>query len=254
MSTAIPAHARALTVLLAVGAAGCAAASEEVVVSAAASLRPALEEAARAYAGDGGARVLVNAASSSSLARQIVEGAPVDVFISADAAQMAAVARAGRIVAGTRVDLLSNQLALVAPAGGSLDIESLADLADPDVRRIGMGDPAAVPVGVYARELLEAHGLWERLREKVVPGGSVEMTLAAAESGNVDVAFVYLTDARRSRRVRILMTITAGQGPRIVYPAAVVTGGRNQAGGRRFLEYLSGEGRAVLAAHGFGTP
>lgn len=252
MSTGFAPGARCL--LVAVLAAGCRAPAGEVLVSAASSLRPALEAAGRAYTAAGGERVLVNTASSSSLARQIVEGAPVDLFISADRRQMDIVEQAGRLAAGTRVNLLTNQLAVVAPADRPIELADLEGLTGEGIRRIGMGEPTAVPAGVYARQLLESRGLWEPLRPKVVPGGSVEMVLAAAESGNVDVAFVYLTDARRSPRVRTLLVVGAGEGPAIVYPAAVVTTGRNGAGARRLLGYLEHEGRAVFARYGFGTP
>jgi molybdate transport system substrate-binding protein len=243
-----------LTAALAVAAVGCGGAPHEVLVSAAASLRPAIEEIGGAYRASGGDAVLVNTASSSSLARQIVAGAPVDLFISADERQMDAVEAAGRVAAGTRVVLLSNQLAVVAPADAPARLDSLDGLVEADVRRIGIGEPTAVPAGVYARELLTAKGLWERLQPKMVPGGSVETVLAAAGSGNVDVAFVYLTDAKRSRRVRTLLVVGVDEGPRIVYPAAVLVGGRNEAGARRFLEYLTRQGRAVFSRHGFGTP
>lgn len=234
---------------------GCGVATDSVVVSAASSLRPAIEEIAAEYAASGGAPVVVNAASSSTLARQIAQGAPADLFVSADARQMDVVEQSGRVASGTRVNLLSNRLAVVAPSAGATSLERLEDLAGDDIRRIGVGEPTAVPAGVYARELLANHGLWKRLEPKLVPGGSVEMVLAAAESGNVDAAIVYLTDARRSSRVRTLLVVEVGEmTPRVVYPAAVLTGGQNEAGARRFLAYLQGEGRAVFTAHGFGEP
>ena len=242
-----------LALVLTVGL-GCRRDPAEVLVSAAASLRVPLEEIAREYSNAGRGRIVLNTASSSSLARQIREGAPVDLFVSADTAQMAAVEGAGRIVEATLVDLLANQLAVIAPTHADVTVNSLEDLTAPGVARIGMGDPSAVPVGVYARRLLAARGLWDRLQPKVVPGRSVEMTLVATEAGHVDAAFVYLTDARRSTRVQTLLVVAPDDGPRIVYPAAVVRGG-NEAGARRFLDHLqTAAGRAVFTRLGFVEP
>lgn len=242
---------RLALVLGAIASAGCASGPSEVLVSAAASLRVPLEEIARVYANAGGDRVALNTASSSALARQIVEGAPVDLFVSADEAQMDVVARAERIVPESRVDLLSNQLAVVAPTSSALTVGELEALASPEVRRIGMGDPDGVPAGVYAKQALDARGLWDRVHSKVVPGRSVEAVLAAAENGHVDVAFVYATDARRSDQVGTLLVIAPDDGPRIVYPAAIVRGG-DQSRARRFLDYLRGdEAQAVFARFGF---
>jgi len=252
MSTSFVQAGRTMVALAVVAAVGCRETSSEVVVSAASSLRLPLEEISRTYADTGSDRIVLNSGSSSSLARQIVEGAPVDLFISADEAQMETVARAGRIVAGTRADLLSNQLAVIAPSDASVPVTRLEDLTAPEIRRIGMGDPAAVPVGVYARQLLTTSGLWHRVQSKVIPAGTAEIALAAAEAGHVDVAFVYLTDARRSSRVRTLLIIAPEAGPRIVYPAAVVLGGENQTGARRFLEYLRGpDAKAAFTRYGF---
>lgn len=240
------------TALAGVAAAACRQTDSDVLVSAASSLRVPLEEISQMYAKVGGERIVLNTGASSLLARQIVDGAPVDLFLSADEAQMATVEQSGKIVSGTRVELLSNQLAVVAPSAGDAVVNDLNDLTAPAVRRIGIGNPAAVPVGVYARQLLEARGLWERVQPKVVPAGTAEMALAAAEAGHVDVAVVYLTDARRSSRVRTLLVIARDQGPRIAYPAGIVPSGGNEPGARRFLEYLRGaEAKTVFRRYGF---
>ena len=240
------------TAMAGMAGAGCREADSDVLVSAASSLRVPLEELSRMYANRSGDRVVLNTGASSLLARQIVEGAPVDLFISADEAQMATVEHAGKIVPGTRVELLSNQLAVVAPSDGKAVVNDLNDLTAPTVRRVGMGNPAAVPVGVYSRQLLEARGLWERVQPKVVPAGTAEMALAAAEAGHVDAAFVYLTDARRSARVKTLLVIGRDEGPHIAYPAAIVPSGGNEPGARRFLQYLRGtEAQTLFTRYGF---
>ena len=235
-----------------IAAAGCRDTSSDVLVSAASSLRVALEEIAQTYVHNGGDHVVLNSGASSSLARQIVEGAPVDLFISADEVQMATAERAGKVIRGTRVDLLSNQLAIIAPSDSQLVVKDVTDLTAPDIRRIGMGNPAAVPVGVYTRDLLTKRALWERVQPKVIPFEAAEVALAAAEAGHVDVAFVYITDAQRSSRVRTLLVIPREQAPPIVYPAAIVPAGGHEQGARRFLDYLRGtEAKAVFTRHGF---
>ena len=140
------------------------AAMPAITVSAAVSLTESLQEIAKVYERAGG-RVSLNLAASNVLSRQIVNGAPADVFISADEAQMALVEKAGLIAAGSRVVLLRNQLAIVVRTDRSGDLASAAALASPDVKRIAIGDPDAVPAGVYARSYLERIGLFARLRQ-----------------------------------------------------------------------------------------
>ena len=161
----------AATVAVPAGAQG-----QEVLVSAAASLTDVLQQVAKAYEARSGDRLVLNVGASNTLARQIAAGARVDVFISADEAQMDAVA--AEIVPRTRVDLLSNQLAIAVPDDRPRTFRSARDLADPSIRRIALGDPAAVPAGVYARTYLQQIGVWAAIESKVVP--SVRMSLRNA--------------------------------------------------------------------------
>lgn len=188
------------------------------------------------------------------LARQIVHGARVDIFISADEAQMDLVERAGLVAAGTRVPLAGNRLVLVAPASNG-SLTSLQGLADPAVRRIAIGDPLAVPAGVYARRYLERAGLWEALRPKLVPTGSVRAALAAVANRATDAAFVYATDVRGVRDVRIVALIEGANAPAIVYPLCIVTSGMQTREALAFHAFLRGpQGAAVLQRHGFLEP
>jgi molybdate transport system substrate-binding protein len=190
---------------------------------------------------------------SNTLARQIAAGARVDVFISADAAQMNLVK--AHVDSSSRVDLLSNQLAIAVPAARPRRFSSARELADPAVRRIALGDPAAVPAGVYAKAYLERLGVWAAVEPKVVPTGSVRLALAAVENGAADAAIVYKTDIAAVRHVREAFVVPALEGPRIVYPAAVVRAGPNQDGGRRFLRFLrSAEATDVFERAGFLRP
>src|SRR5688572_12427907 len=159
---------------------------QEVLVSAAASLADVIATLARTYERQTGVRVVVNTGASNTLARQITAGATVDLFISADEAQMDAVR--SEVVAGSRVNLLSNQLAIAVPADRPRRLRSARELTDPAFKRIAMGDPTAVPAGVYAKAYLEKLGIWSTLAPSTVPSASVRLALAAVENGAADAA------------------------------------------------------------------
>lgn len=237
--------------VLAVALAWTAAAQPaDVVVSAAASLSGVLEQIGSLYQQRTGERLSVNPGASNTLARQIVAGARVDLFISADEAQMDTVER--MVVPGSRVDLLSNQLAIAVPDDRARTMASARDLLDPSIRRIAIGDPAAVPAGVYAKAWLERARVWKQVEPKLVPCGSVRLALAAVESGAVDAAIIYRTDILSARRTRQAFLVPAAEAPRIVYPAAVIRGGANTTGAERLLAFLRGaEAAAIFERAGF---
>src|SRR5688500_329224 len=217
---------------------------DEVLVSAASSLTEVMQRIAAAYEARTETRVVLNLGASNTLARQIAAGAPVDLFISADEAQMDAVR--SDIVAATRIDLLTNQLAVAVPADRPRQVRSARDLADPGFRRIALGDPAAVPAGVYARQYLERAGVWSLVQPKVIPAGSVRLALAAVESGAADAAIVYRTDIAAARGARLALVIPADAAARIVYPAAVVRSAPHAAAATRFLTFLRGREAAEI--------
>jgi len=227
-------------------------AARPLTVSAAISLTNVLEELAAAYAETGGGPVRFNFAGSNVLARQIVNGAPVDLFVSADEAQMDVVDRAGLIVGGSRVPLVGNRLAVVAARDRAGTIGAAFPVASAAIRRLAIGDPEAVPAGVYARQYLEMKGLWQAYSPRIIPTGHVRAALASVENGSADAAIVYVTDVESARRAVIVLTVASEDGPRIVYPAAVVTSGNNRAAAERFLSYLRGpEAAAIFARHNF---
>ena len=240
-----------LALILATSAASASAQQREVLVSAASSLTDVLQRLAVLYGQRSSDRLVLNLAASNTLARQVAAGARVDLFVSADDAQMDAVA--ADLIPGTRVDLLVNQLAIVVPDDRPARFTSARDLLGSAIRRIAMGDPAAVPAGVYARTYLQKAGLWETLQPKIVPAGSVRLALAAVESGAADAALVYMTDVATASRAHLAYAVPAAEGPRIVYPAAVLRTGRNPEGARRLLAFLrSAEAVAVFRRAGFG--
>ena len=222
----------------------------EVLVSAATSLADVMVPIARAYEMSSGTRLVVNTGASNTLARQIGAGAGVDVFISDDEAQMDIVRDA--IGDGTRADLLSNQLAIAVPADRLRSLRSARELAEPSFKRIALGDPAAVPAGVYAKAYLEQLGVWKQVEGKVVPTASVRLALAAVENGAADAAIVYRTDIASARRASLALVIPVAEGPRIVYPAAVIRTGRSRDAAVRFLTWLRGaDAAAIFRAAGF---
>jgi molybdate transport system substrate-binding protein len=226
---------------------GADAAEAPVTVSAAVSLTDALEEIAREYRKSTAEAVRFNFGGSNALSRQIVSGAPVDLFISADDAQMDVAVQAGVIDARTRIPLLRNRLAIVTLPGGP-GLTASAGLLQPIFRRIAIGDPAAVPAGVYARRYLERVGLWDRLSPKIVPVANVRAALAAVENGSADAAITYETDAATAKRARAAFVVAGDAAPLIVYPAAIVSRAPNRIGAERFLAYLRGAAASAIFA------
>ena len=242
---------RGLAILLALGGAP-AQAAEELHVFAAASLTEALEELAAQFEAQAGAKVLLNLGASSTLARQIQEGAPADVFLSADEAKMDVLEKGGLILPGTRRSVLSNTLVVVVPLDSALRIASPADLAGPRVRAIALAEPQTVPAGIYAKQYLRGLKLWSKVIDRVIPTENVRGALAAVASGNVDAGIVYKTDAAISKQVRVAFEVPVAEGPRISYPFAAVRSSPRPEAARRFLAFLeSAAGREVFARRGF---
>ncbi|MGO8701112.1 MAG: molybdate ABC transporter substrate-binding protein [Limisphaerales bacterium] len=228
-----------------------ASAAARVTVFAAASLADSLQEIAAAYEKQSGERIVFNFAASGLLARQIEEGAPADLFISADEAWADALETKGLIVKETRRDLLANSLVIVT-APDTAAVQSPGDLTHAAVKRVALGDPRTVPAGTYAKVYLEKSGLWPAIKSKVIPCANVRAVLAAVESGNVDAGLVYQTDAAISKNVRVAFAVPMGVGPRIVYPAALVKDAPQHDAAKQFLGYLAGkEAGAVFRRRGF---
>jgi len=223
-----------------------------VVVSVAASLSDAVGDVANVFEKQTGIQVLVNAAGSQILATQIIEEIPVDVFVSADERQMTRTIARGKMDEGSYLQLLSNQLVVVVPSDRLMGISRPDDLIAQSVRRIALGDPEAVPGGVYAREYLDKEGVWDVLKSKVVPTRNVRAALRAVEAGTVDAGVVYRTDARQSVDAVIAFDIPVGRGPRIIYPAAVSTEPPNPENAVQFFSFLqTAEAQQIFEAYGF---
>ena len=225
--------------------------ADDLFVSAAASLTDALKEIGAKFEKESNTKVVFNFGASSMLARQIEEGAPADVFLSADEAQMNRLQN--KIVSATRTDLLTNILVVIARKDSAQNLSQLSDLAKPEITRIAIADPQAVPAGVYAKEVLTKAKLWNTIEPKIAPTENVRATLAVVEAGNADTGFVYKTDAMISAKVRIALEIPAEFAPKIVYPAAIVADSRHQEQAQRFLAFLKNEEAGqVFRRLGFG--
>jgi len=192
--------------------------------------------------------------ASGVLIQQITQGAPVDVFASADQETMTRGVDQKLIDADTRRDFAANVLVLIAPAQGGPELRSLADLSRPDVKRIALGKIETVPVGRYTKQSLEAANLWTPLQPKFVQADSVRQVLDYVARGEVEAGFVYRTDAAIMAD-KVKVALVAGGHTPVTYPVAVVSESRQKALAKEFAEYLrSPAAQEVLARFGFAKP
>lgn len=227
-----------IPVFLGLVSAQTSARADEILVSAAASLTDVLKEISTAYQSKSLHKVNFTFGPSSTLSRQIEEGAPADIFFSADMPQMDTLDKNGRLEPGTRKNLLSNQLVIIVPEDSKVAISSPKDLLKAEVKKIALAEPTSVPVGVYSSKYLADEGLWDQVKPKVVPVQDVRATLAAVESGNVEAGFVYKTDAAVSKKVKIVFQVPIDKGPRITYPVAIVKESKRKDAARDFMNYV----------------
>jgi len=222
------------------------------LVSAAASLQDSLNEIIPLYEKTHpDNQILLNLGGSGTLELQIEQGAPADLFIAAAPQPMDALESKGLLLPGTRVNLLENQIVLIAPKGAT-NVSNFQDLARSDVRLVAMGDPRSVPAGMYAQKVLEALGLYESVRQKAVLGADVRQVLGYVETGSADAGIVYATDAAISQRVKIVAFAPANSTPPVIYPAAVLRASAHQDAARNFLLFLqSDQARAIFRRYGF---
>jgi len=222
-----------------------------LTISAAVSLTDAIQEIETSYRRDHPkVEVRNNFGSSGTLARQIEDGAPVDVFISAASKPMDELAARKLLAADSRRDLLRNSLVLIVPRDSKLG--SIQQLTDSSVRVIALGDPAGVPAGQYGQQTLASMHLLDGVQSKLVLAKDVRQVLAYVETGNADAGFVYATDALMSPKAKVAATAPESTHDPIVYPAAAIANGRHANVAREFVEYLgSAQARAVFEKRGF---
>lgn len=228
------------------------AAAADVTVFAAASLKTALDQIAVDFQQDTGTSVVVAYGGTPTLAKQIIDGAPADVFIAASSDWMDQIAAQGRIVAGSRVDLLSNRMVLIGPAGAAAtEISAATDLSVLLAGgKLAMAMVDSVPAGQYGKAALQSLGLWQSVAASVVQSENVRAALALVAAGEAALGVVYASDARAEPRVAVIGVFPEASYPKIVYPAAEVAPGNPAAAD--FLRYLHGDAaRAVFEGQGF---
>jgi molybdate transport system substrate-binding protein len=231
------------------------AAQDTLTVFAAASLRNALDDTNAAFSKATGIKVTASYEASSSLAKQIEQGAPADVFLSADLRWMDYLAGKALIKPDTRFNLLGNKLVLIAPTTSKLDKVTigqgfdLAKLAGDG--RIAVADVKAVPAGLYAKAALEKLGAWAAAEPKLAMAENVRATLAFVARNETPVGIVYETDAKIEPKVKIVGVFPDGSYPAVTYPAAA-TAESKRAGTARYLAFLrSKEAKAIFEKYGF---
>jgi molybdate transport system substrate-binding protein len=228
------------------------ASADEITVSAAISLKDALDEISHLYTSEHArAEVHFNLGGSGTLQRQIEQGAPVDIFISASPKEMDSLQSQELLLTNTRKDLVRNTVVLIVPAG-STSISGFEDLAKAAVKTVAVGEPQTVPAGKYAQEVLTHFGIYDQLKTKLVLAKDVRQVLTYVETGNADAGIVYATDAKISKKVTVVATAPAGSHSPVVYPAAVIKNSKNPAAAKAFLEFLASEkARTVFQKYGF---
>jgi molybdate transport system substrate-binding protein len=242
-----------LAILLALGATVAAAEPASVTVFAAASLKNALDDVDAAYSAASHVAVHASYAASSALAHQIEQGGPADVFVSADSDWMDYLGQRGLVSTATRRDLLTNHLALIAPAASPVRLtirKGFTIAAVLNGGRLAIAGPE-VPAGKYGRASLQSLGVWDQVKDQLAPAENVRGALAFVAQGEAPLGIVYDTDARSEPKVRIVGLFPDDSHPRIVYPAALVAASRNAAG-PAYIAFLQGpRAAAIFARYGF---
>lgn len=231
-------------------------ASGEILVFAAASLREAMQELGTAFQQETGTRVTFNFAGSNDLAHQIGAARGMDLFLSASEAWMDTVQNAGRVVQGTRRDLLANTLVVLANARDTSRMAEPCALAALPFRNLAMGDPDAVPAGTYARRWMQSvqcggRPLWDAVKDRVAPAPDVRAAVGLVLADPRVIGVAYRTDQMAfADRTRVLYEVR--DGPPIRYVLAQLTEGDDPAAARRFYDHLTGaKGAEVFRRHGF---
>lgn len=250
-----PWRALLLSSALVLSVASAPAAAADLVVSAAASLTNAFTEIGKNFEKQHeGVNVLNSFAASDVLMQQIVNGAPVDVYASADQKAMDKAVEANTIKEGTRKDFAQNKVVLIVPIDNPLKIENLAGLNQKEVTRIAYGNPASVPVGRYTQGALEQTGDWETVEKHKILGQNVRQVLDYVARGEVDAGFVFATDAAIMKD-KVLVVETLETTVPVTYPVAIVKEAKQPELAQAYETYLlSDEGQAVLAKYGFSKP
>lgn len=230
-------------------------AEHKILVSAAASLSGPLNEIVDEFQKQYPDTVVtLQFGASGKLAQQIQQGAPVDVFLSADEKRMDILAAQNMILSNTKTAFTKNKLVLIANKNSNVSIDSLNELPSSKQSQITIGNPESVPAGTYARQALKKVGVWDSLKGDLVFTKDVRQVLTYVESGNTDLGFVYASDLKRSDLVKEVTGIDKGLYEPIIYPAAVTSSSEETEKAKLFVEFLKSEkAQSILANAGFGS-
>lgn len=243
--------------LITVSLAGQAVAADNITVFAAASLTNAMQDIASHYKEEKGVTVVSSFASSSTLARQLEQGAPADLFISADQQWMDDAAAKKSVIISSRFTLLGNDLVLIAPRSDAAKAVTL----DPQIdwktllhgERLAVGDPDHVPAGIYAKEALQKLGAWQDVAPVLAPANNVRAALALVERNETPYGIVYGSDAVASDKVQVVGRFPANSHKPVEYPMAIVND-HDTAAVKAFYDYLKGPQAAAIFKHYGFTP
>ncbi|GAB3797855.1 molybdate ABC transporter substrate-binding protein [Virgibacillus kimchii] len=226
---------------------------KELFISAATSLSDVMHDIVDAFEeANPYIHVTLNFGGSGTLSQQIQQGAPVDVFLSADQIQMDLLGDQELILSETRTDFAENRLVVIGEKDNTMKIDSLADLPMLDINNIAIGNPDSVPAGNYAREALMAVNVWEDVSEQFIFAKDVRQAVTYVESGNTDIGFVYYTEAVKSEETEILLNIDNSMHGAISYPAAVMTNSTSRIEAEDFIAFLTSEtAKEIFHTHGF---
>ena len=227
----------------------------ELTISAAASLTNAFTELKEAFIiQNPTTTIYINFASSNNLLKQIEEGAPVDIFASADQITMNKAEESQLVIKDTRKDFALNELALIVPFDILNTPKSPQDLTQKAFKKIALGNIESVPAGRYAKEALESENLWDTLKTRFIYAEHVRQVLNYVARGEVEAGFVYATDAMTQKDKVKIALIMQGHQP-VLYPIAIVKTSKNTIDAQKFLDFItSNEGTTILTKYGFAKP
>ena len=225
----------------------------ELMIAAAASLTDVTAEIIEAYkAVAPNVTLTVTYGASGTLQTQIEEGAPVDIFMSAAQKQMDALEEGALLLDGTRTNLLENKVVLIVPKDSTLGITRFEDLTKDTVKMVAIGDPASVPAGQYAQEVLTSLGILDNVMAKANLGTDVRQVLTWVETGEVDAGIVYATDEAPSDKVTVVCEAPADSVKKIIYPVAILKASTNAETAQAFIDFLkTDECMALFEKYGF---
>ncbi|MEA5506780.1 molybdate ABC transporter substrate-binding protein [Halotia wernerae UHCC 0503] len=215
----------------------------ELTVSAGASMQDAMKAVGQAYQQEHpNTKITYNFGSSGTLAQQIQQGAPADIFISANEKFMDELDKKDLLLPGTRKDLLKNDVVLIVPNKGNVpNISNFQQLTSSNIKRFSIGDPESVPAGRYAKEVLTNAKIYDQLKSKTIFAKDVRQVLSYVELGNVDAGIVYATDAKISNKVKVVATAPKNTHKPIVYPVGAIKRTQNPEAAKEFIQFLSSD-------------